>query len=276
MSNTSHLALPYLAAGQAQKHVTLNESLRMLDALVQLSALSRVIAAPPSSPAEGDRYIVAAGATGAWTGHANRIAAWQDGAWMIYPPAEGWLCWIGDEERLLAFDGADWVVAFGALQNLALVGINATADASNRLAVSAAATLLTHDGAGHQLKLNKAGAGDTASLMFQTGYSGRAEIGLAGSDSLSMKVSANGVSWVQALTVTGDGRVGVSGVTAPSVALHVGGPVRVAGYTVSGLPGASASGAGSLAFVSNESGGAVVAFSDGTNWRRVTDRAVVS
>jgi hypothetical protein len=33
---------------------------------------------------------------------------------------------------------------------------------------------------------------------------------------------------------------------------------------------------GAMVYVSNESGGAVVAFSDGTNWRRVTDRAIVS
>ena len=31
-----------------------------------------------------------------------------------------------------------------------------------------------------------------------------------------------------------------------------------------------------MIYVSNESGGAVIAFSDGTNWRRVTDRAVIS
>jgi hypothetical protein len=45
-------------------------------------------------------------------------------------------------------------------------------------------------------------------------------------------------------------------------------------YTVSSLP--SASPAGQFVYCSNESGGAVPAFSDGTNWRRVTDRAIVS
>lgn len=45
-------------------------------------------------------------------------------------------------------------------------------------------------------------------------------------------------------------------------------------YTVSTLPSASI--AGAMIYVSNESGGAVPAFSDGTNWRRVTDRAIVS
>ena len=50
----------------------------------------------------------------------------------------------------------------------------------------------------------------------------------------------------------------------------------VTNYTVAALPSATTRGAGALVFVTNESGGAVPAFSDGTNWRRVTDRAVVS
>lgn len=45
-------------------------------------------------------------------------------------------------------------------------------------------------------------------------------------------------------------------------------------FTVSTLPSASI--AGGMIYVSDESGGAVMAFSDGTNWRRVTDRAIVS
>ncbi len=46
-------------------------------------------------------------------------------------------------------------------------------------------------------------------------------------------------------------------------------------YTVAGVPAAAGHARG-LIYVSNEAGGAVVAFSDGTNWRRVTDRAIVS
>jgi hypothetical protein len=51
-------------------------------------------------------------------------------------------------------------------------------------------------------------------------------------------------------------------------------PLYLQSYTVAGLP--SASKAGGMIYVSNETGGAVPAFSDGTNWRRVTDRAIVS
>ena len=39
--NTTHLLLPYILASQAQKHVTHNEALRLLDAMVQLSVLDR-------------------------------------------------------------------------------------------------------------------------------------------------------------------------------------------------------------------------------------------
>jgi hypothetical protein len=45
-------------------------------------------------------------------------------------------------------------------------------------------------------------------------------------------------------------------------------------YTVATLPSAAI--AGRWIYVSDESGGAVPAFSDATNWRRVTDRAIVS
>ncbi len=50
---TPNLALPYLAAAQAQKHVTVNEALDALDGLVQLSVISAALAAPPGKPGRG-------------------------------------------------------------------------------------------------------------------------------------------------------------------------------------------------------------------------------
>lgn len=69
-----------------------------------------------------------------------------------------------------------------------------------------------------------------------------------------------------------------------SVYTRVGsGPLQVQGYAKASLPSAASSGStstddpySSLIFVRDETGGAVLAFSDGTNWRRVTDRAIVS
>lgn len=80
MADTPNLVLPYLAANQSQKHVTVNEALRRLDALVQITVQSAALATPPGSPAEGQRWIIPAAPTGAWAGHAGQIAAWQDGA----------------------------------------------------------------------------------------------------------------------------------------------------------------------------------------------------
>ncbi len=406
MDTTPNLSLPYIMAAQAQKHVTHNEAIRALDALVQLTVLDRDLAAPPPSPADGARYIVAASATGAWLGQDGRIAAFQDGAWIFHSPLEGWVAWIADEDKLVAWDGAAWIVAGdggGSVNPTPLVGVNATADTTNRLAVSSPASLLNHEGTGHQLKINKAAAANTASLMFQDGFSGRAEFGLTGDDDFHVKVSADGAIWREALVVNktsgniglgtaspnallhirgdgsnfnqglrienaagttdhfdlmagwggnydgemhfafngvsiarlnafglstspgknffitgdggfisyndgatgaymnsgaylqlqgrdyvrfdvyysekmrvlGNGNVGI-GTATPACTLDVAGPIRCGSYTVATVPSASIAGAGAQIYVSNESGGAVPAFSDGTSWRRVTDRAVVS
>src|SRR4029079_7514125 len=91
---TPNLTLPELTASQAQKHVTVNEALRALDAIVQLAVLDRDLAAPPASPDEGERWLVPIGASGAWVGHAHHIAAWQDGGWEFYVPQAGWLAYV--------------------------------------------------------------------------------------------------------------------------------------------------------------------------------------
>mgnify|MGYP005606629725 CR=1 FL=1 len=84
MTDTSNLGLPCIEAAQAQKHVTHNEALRILDSLVQLAVLDRDLNVPPGAPNEGERWIVKASPapTGAWAGHGNQIAAWQDGGWQ--------------------------------------------------------------------------------------------------------------------------------------------------------------------------------------------------
>jgi len=208
MDSTPNLALPYIMAAQAQKHVTHNEAIRALDALVQIGVVDRDLTAPPVSPANGDRYIVATGASGAWAGKDGQLAAWLDGAWAYYPPQEGWLAWVADEDSLVAWDGSSWVTAGGGglLNPAPLVGVNATADSTNRLAVKSDAVLLSHDdvtpGTGDQRTvLNKAADSNTASVLFQTGYSGRAEFGTTGDDDFHVKVSPDGSTWHEALSI---------------------------------------------------------------------------
>lgn len=200
MDNTPNLVLPYIQAAQSQKHVTHNEAIRALDAVVQISVLDRDLAAPPPSPAEGNRYLVAGGASGAWSGHSGKIAAWQDGGWIFYSPRTGWVAYVADEGVLIAYSGSAWN-SVSASSSVALLGINATADTTNRLSVNSSAILLNHAGNGHQAKVNKNAAGDTASFLFQTGFSGRAEMGTTGDDDFHFKVSPDGSSWTEALTI---------------------------------------------------------------------------
>ena len=109
MSDISpHLLLPYIQAAQAQKHVTHNEALRLLDAVVQLSVLDRDLTSPPASPADGDRYIVASGATGLWAGWDLNVTTWVDGVWMRLVPRPGWLVWIADEAVAAVWTGTIW------------------------------------------------------------------------------------------------------------------------------------------------------------------------
>ncbi|MEO1749940.1 MAG: DUF2793 domain-containing protein, partial [Pseudomonadota bacterium] len=93
---TENLQLPYIMANQAQKHITHNEALRMIDALVSVAIEQVDLEEPPSSPGTGARYLVANSATGDWSGHDLEIAAWQDGAWMFYAPLAGWVVYALD------------------------------------------------------------------------------------------------------------------------------------------------------------------------------------
>ena len=341
-----HLLLPFILAAQAQKHVTHNEAIRLLDAIVQLSVLDRDQTAPPVSPIDGDRYIVASGATGFWAGWDLNVATWIDGVWMRLVPRPGWLAWIADETVAAVWTGTIWkligvpqdisdaifslvndadpskralfslsgittattrtftlpntsselailagtqtftgnktvsgtltassatatigtsaatatygmgtgatttgvtktvnlgtggasgsttVVNIGSATSGAggttvvntptvtfanavtqvgmpqanltaqLLGLGgATADATNRLSVNTPAVLLNNAGAGIEVTVNKAAAGNDTAFAFKTGFSARALIGLLGSDDFSFKVSLDGSTWNTGLTI---------------------------------------------------------------------------
>jgi hypothetical protein len=218
MSDTPLLALPYLEAAQAQKHVTLNESLSILDGLIHLAVLTRTLATPPVSSQDGDRYLIAPTPTGEWTGHAGEIALRMEGAWRFLEPREGWRMWVSDENAALTFDGANWISGTvpTSLQNLSLLGVNATADVINKLSVNSNAILLNHVGNGVQVKVNKNSTADTASFLFQTGFSGRAEIGTTGNDSFHFKVSGDGNAFHEAMVIDA-----ASGLTSVKKTLHI-------------------------------------------------------
>lgn len=399
MSNLSpRHAFPYLSPSQAQKHVTVNESLQLVDALLQCAVVSATQEVEPTDPQDGETWILPAGRSGpSWDFIApGHITAWLDGRFTPIAPVPGFLAYVVDTGVFLLFNGADWSAIPLSADHVPSFGVNTAADTTNRLAVKADAELLSHDdvtpGSGNARKIiNKIDAAHTASLVFQSGFSGRAEIGLMGDNQLAFKVSGDGGTFTEVLradTVTGhlamqrasaDRTLHLGGANNPGIRLqedgsdgygelvntsagqtmfthvsppgagalidlapipgdntssaafrffrstntshgcyltiHAGdgtaafnhqlsgkwdsylhvtsgnmrigssmppvckldidGPVRVGSYTVAALPAASA-GAGQIIYVSDATGGAVLAFSDGANWRRSTDRAVVT
>lgn len=117
---TPRLSLPYVAAGQAQKHITVNEAFARLDGLVQLAIESRAVAAQPALPGDGAIHILPAGATGAaWNGQAAGVLArYEAGAWDLLAPAAGWLAWVKDEGVAVVFDGAAWTPLSSTFKSL--------------------------------------------------------------------------------------------------------------------------------------------------------------
>lgn len=420
MTDSPNLGLPLIEAGQAQKHVTHNEALALLDALTQISVADMGALAPPAAPANGARVIVGAGASGVFAGHAAKIAFFDEGAWRFAAPRTGWIVWSSPDACAFVFAGAAWMrleSSIARLQNLALLGVATSADAANPFSMRGANALFTArysaDGGDGDLrfKLNKESPARTVSQLYQSNWSGRAETGLLGNDSWSVRRSPDGAAWTTALVVDpaqvdvppgtpaapglsfigdedtgvyrpdanavgfatgGVGRwminagghlvpvqgglcLGLPGAAVatifcgdtifcstiePASGFRVGSPsqgaafslwadgdllfrgrgnpeasrlvfgpsaiasypalrrsganlqvrnasdaafsglecgwVRPASFTVATVPSPSTTGAGSTIYVSNESGGAVLAFSDGAAWRRVTDRVSIS
>ena len=209
MSETPRMGLPLMQAAQAQKHVTHNEALVVVDALAHLYLLDRDLAAPPPSPVDGDAYLVASGASGDWAGQDGKIAYLIDAAWRFHAPFKGLRALIEDEPALLHYDGAAWVdfSTLLSLQNVPLLGVGTTADATNPFSAKLNNALLTAKYAAEagdgslRIKANKEAVGNTAAYLFQTDYSGRAEFGLIGNDDFTIKVSPDGSAWVDALRI---------------------------------------------------------------------------
>jgi len=202
MSDTSpNLNLPLIAPAQAMKHITHNEALARLDALTQLSVESFGALQPPAGAQEGECHVTGTGAQGAWAGHDGQVAVFSNGGWLFVPPRAGWRAWDLQGAVLRVLTAGQWLPVDPSFNNVDGLGINAAYDTVNRLTLASDASLFNHAGAGHQLKLNKAATADTAALLFQSDFTGHAEIGLAGENDLSFKVSDDGTNFATALRV---------------------------------------------------------------------------
>lgn len=208
METTTNLQLPYLMPSQAQKHVIHNEALSVLDAIIQLSVASRNLTLPPDPVADGTCYIIAEGAGGAWTGWDNALGAYIDGGWRRLQPKDGWIAFVADEACFLSYGDSQWqALSETALRDLPRLGIGMAADSVNPFAARLNKALWTAryeaEGGDGSLRytLNKEEPAAILSLLMQSDWSGRAEIGLIGDDDLQIKVSEDGAFWKEALRI---------------------------------------------------------------------------
>lgn len=210
MSNTHRLGLPELDGQQALKHITHNEALWKLDSIVHLAVTSLDQNSPPAAPELGDCYEIGSSPMGGWIDQAGKIAMWTPGGWRFAMPQTGWLLWHLNEQRCYVFVSDQWELLsawLGEVQNAGMVGVNAAADLTNKLLVRSNAALFTAvdvgDGGSGDLRinLNKSDTAKANSLVFQSNYSARAEIGTIGNDDFVFKVSADGSTFHESLAL---------------------------------------------------------------------------
>ena len=200
MVQTNNLKFNLVAQSQSQKEVTINEGLARLDALLNHGVADKDLSTPPGAPLEGAAYIVNTAATGAWLGKEGQIAYYNSG-WKFIIPNEGLVTWVNDEDKVYIYNGTTWI-SYTDNFNLTKLGVNTTPDTTNKFAVASDAVLLTTATGNMQLKINKTAAANSGTVLYQDGFSGRAEVGLAGDDNLKLKVSSDGSTWNNGIVIT--------------------------------------------------------------------------
>lgn len=243
MTDTPNLALPYIAAAQAQKHVTHNEAMRLLDGMVQIGVISRVVGTPPGSPAEGDRYLVPTGATGAWAGWDGSIAFRADAAWLRLIPKAGWLIYSAADGLFYVYGGASWAVLAGAAGAATRTGVetltNKTLDNTNTITLKDTLFTLQDDGdATKQLQVQLSGlttgttrtltvpdASGTLALLSAAQTWTAANVFQSSSGSYSTGGATGTVNLATGATISGSAKtvnIGTAGVSGSTTTISIG------------------------------------------------------
>ena len=102
-----------------------NQNWDAIDALVQPTVKSVTTTTPPTSPANGDAYVVPVGATGAWSGYTGKIAVWvaRNSAWTFYSPKAGWKIINQADSGMYVYSGMAWASAFAQLDGTGKVPV---------------------------------------------------------------------------------------------------------------------------------------------------------
>ena len=165
---TPKLLLPELIVGQAGKELTHNQALAILDQLTQPTVVDKDLAAPPGSPANGSMYIVAAAATGTWSGQSGKLAVWLTtvAAWTFIAPADGWAVWVADEATRYERRLGAWVFAGTVTADTGSIGYAAGSGGTVTQATGKSTNVTLNKPSG-RVTMNNASLAAGASVVFQ-------------------------------------------------------------------------------------------------------------
>lgn len=107
---TARYQLPFLAVGQAQKEITHNEALVLLDALISATIISELSSAPTNlvETDAGKCWLIGSDAVGIWLGKMGQIACWIGGSWRYILPSEGMRIWRANSDSQAIRRGTLW------------------------------------------------------------------------------------------------------------------------------------------------------------------------
>lgn len=120
---SARLRLPLLVAAQAQKEITHNEALALIDAGIAAAVEALGVDTPPASPELGQCWIVGNAPVGVWAGKANALAVWTEGGWRFLPALAGMQVWVKDQQLCAVRETEEWVVGTVRAKSLVVQGL---------------------------------------------------------------------------------------------------------------------------------------------------------
>ena len=148
---TPRLNLPTIRPGQAQKELSHNEALALLDLLTQSSAVAVGLDTPPPAPKPGQSWIIGPVPTDDWAGKTGQLAGWTEGGWRFAQPFEGMTIWVKEDAVYARFSNGNWTLGQVVATRLVIdgepvVGARAAAiadpDGGNSIDVEARAAII--------------------------------------------------------------------------------------------------------------------------------------
>lgn len=175
MTTTPRLGAPELVSAQAAPETTVNEQIRYVEqGAGYFIVKDKDLTSPPGSPVDGDAYIVATGATGAWAGKDGKIAFRMSAGWLYVTPIEGMLAYAQDENLRYVFNGTDWVadttggtVSPGYIINAQMIGTASAGEILTLHPVGRAFTIPANFGSGALEVLKGANPAATADVSIE-------------------------------------------------------------------------------------------------------------